>query len=374
MTMRELTYQVSFNTPAFLGNAEQQDQWRTPPFKAMLRQWWRVVKAADVGYDHRELLKLENALFGSAGDGDVGGRSKVQLRLSGWDVGTLASVTNGAMVSHGEVKGGQVGANLYLGYGPIGGQNRNAIDVKAPAQLLKIRCPAEHADALQKAMQLAAWFGTLGSRSRNGWGSIGITRTENTPLLGFSELAAMDSIQSIAPPLSLPKCLNHEWRHAVGTSNEGTPAIWRLFKLGPRNEQGKTTLVSFGTWEDVMKELARIKIAVRTAPYFQFTNGGNQGHASPLPRHVLSYPSGSSHFVSAGNWGQSGRLANQVLFKVHRRETGFVATIAHFPTRIPHHMAARLQLPDQVAVWQEVHRLLDSERTNGLQRMKGVPA
>ena len=123
-----------------------------------------------------------------------------------------------------------------------------------------------------------------------------------------------------------------------------------------------------------MKELARIKIAVRTAPYFQFTNGGNQGHASPLPRHVLSYPSGSSHFVSAGNWGQSGRLANQVLFKVHRRETGFVATIAHFPTRIPYHMAARLQLPDQVAVWQEVHRLLDSERTNGLQRMKGVPA
>ena len=47
MTMRELTYQVSFNTPAFLGNAEQQAQWRTPPFKAMLRQWWRMVKAAD---------------------------------------------------------------------------------------------------------------------------------------------------------------------------------------------------------------------------------------------------------------------------------------------------------------------------------------
>ncbi len=47
MTMRELTYQVSFNTPAFLGNAEQQDQWRTPTFKAMQRQWWRMVKAAD---------------------------------------------------------------------------------------------------------------------------------------------------------------------------------------------------------------------------------------------------------------------------------------------------------------------------------------
>ena len=79
MSMRELTYQVSFNTPAFLGNAEQQAQWRTPPFKALLRQWWRVVKAPhpDVGYDYLKLLKLENEIFGSAGDDDSGGRSKV---------------------------------------------------------------------------------------------------------------------------------------------------------------------------------------------------------------------------------------------------------------------------------------------------------
>lgn len=48
MRMTTLTYQVSFNTPAFLGNAEQQAQWRTPPFKALLRQWWRVVKAPEV--------------------------------------------------------------------------------------------------------------------------------------------------------------------------------------------------------------------------------------------------------------------------------------------------------------------------------------
>ena len=81
MTMRELTYQVSFNTPAFLGNAEQQAQWRTPPFKALLRQWWRVVKAREVGYDHRELLKRENALFGSALDGGGSSRSKVQLAI-----------------------------------------------------------------------------------------------------------------------------------------------------------------------------------------------------------------------------------------------------------------------------------------------------
>ncbi len=31
--MQELSYTVSFTTPAFLGNAEQQAQWRTPPFR-----------------------------------------------------------------------------------------------------------------------------------------------------------------------------------------------------------------------------------------------------------------------------------------------------------------------------------------------------
>jgi len=38
MTLRELSYQLSFNTPAFLGNAEQQAQWRTPLFKALLKR------------------------------------------------------------------------------------------------------------------------------------------------------------------------------------------------------------------------------------------------------------------------------------------------------------------------------------------------
>ena len=104
MTMRELAYQVSFNTPAFLGNAQQEAQWRTPPFKALLRQWWRVVKAPEVAYDYRALLKLENSLFGSAGDANGGGRSQVQLRLSSWDVGKLDGFPSMASHAHPEVK------------------------------------------------------------------------------------------------------------------------------------------------------------------------------------------------------------------------------------------------------------------------------
>ncbi len=43
--MRQMKYRIEFLTPAFLGNAEQSGQWRAPPFKALLRQWWRVVWA-----------------------------------------------------------------------------------------------------------------------------------------------------------------------------------------------------------------------------------------------------------------------------------------------------------------------------------------
>lgn len=88
----ELSYRIGFNTPAFLGDAQQQAQWRAPPFKALLRQWWRVVKAPQASFDHRELLRHENALFGSAGSDGEGGRSKVLLRLSAWETSAQASL------------------------------------------------------------------------------------------------------------------------------------------------------------------------------------------------------------------------------------------------------------------------------------------
>ena len=40
--MKKEDYQISFNVPAFLGDAEQKSAWRTPPFKALIQQWWRV--------------------------------------------------------------------------------------------------------------------------------------------------------------------------------------------------------------------------------------------------------------------------------------------------------------------------------------------
>jgi len=383
--MKQLSYRLRFNTPAFLGNAEQNAQWRTPPFKALLRQWWRVVKAKEFNYDHSEMRKAEMRLFGAASDSgnERSHRSLVRLRLDQWNIGSLTRVDHGTPVHHPEVpakknKDGQlvkdangnpiheVGANLYLGYGPIGGQTRNAVGPDDAAHTLTLFCPDKHVDELHKAMQLAAWFGTLGSRARNGWGALHI---EGEGIKGFAELR-IPALTSVIEPRPLTKCLDVEWLHALGCDSTGLPLVWRLLK----KDDVKRQLVPFDSWEEAMKELARIKIQVRTSDFFKFQGGGSGGHPNPQPRHLLAYPAGSQHNVA--DWGNNGRLANQVLFKVHRHKApgheGFAATIAHFPSRLPRHMAVGRQVPDQVAIWKEVHRLLDAEKANGLGRIKGA--
>ena len=140
--MKQLEYTISFNTPAFLGNAEQQAQWRTPPFKALIRQWWRVVKAKEFGYDHRRLREAEMRLFGAASDSgkEKSHQSLMRMRLASWEAGTLSSVPRGSMVQHSEAPGGEVGSNLYLGYGPIGGQTRNAIEPLKIRARSRLKC------------------------------------------------------------------------------------------------------------------------------------------------------------------------------------------------------------------------------------------
>jgi len=331
MSMQTLTYQVSFSTPAFLGNAEQQAQWRTPPFKAMLRQWWRVVKAPDVGYDHKELLRLENDLFGSAGNGDEGGRSKVQLRLSSWDAGQLTQLPRMATHPHPEVKrDGQlvpVGTAVYLGFGPVTTQgNRHAIEPGIAAITLKLRCPVSEEAVLKKAMQLAAWFGTLGSRARNGWGSLHI---EGEGLLGLEGLCDSKLAEQVRPrPVAdaLNDRLAGQWPHALGLCSDTRPAVWRVV-AGRDEAQGK--YLGFAHWREVMERLAALKIGFRT--HFKFDSGAP--HNRVEKRHILAYPVTNHGLAGLPN----ARLANQLRLKVVKDKQGqHFGLITHLPCAMPH--------------------------------------
>jgi CRISPR-associated protein Cmr1 len=375
MTMRELTYQVSFNTPAFLGNAEQQAQWRTPPFKALLRQWWRVVKAPDVGYEHHKLLQLENSLFGSAGDDTGGGRSKVQLRLSAWDSGGLISLPQMATHQHPEVKNRQtgqlvaVGTAVYLGFGPVTTHgNRNAIAPDGPPVTFKLRCSEAEADTLRKAMQLAAWFGSVGSRARNGWGSLHI---EGEGLLGFEGLCDSSLAQQAAPrnlSAALTDRLAGEWPHALGLCADGRPAVWRIFADKNLNAEGKLVFTGFKEWKNVLERLAALKIGFRT----QFKLSSGAPHSRVEDRHVLAYPVTNHSLAGLPN----ARLASQMRFKVAKNKDGqYFGLITHLPCAMPRAFFDRsqvTQLPinDQIEVWQQVHAFLNARPATEITRIR----
>lgn len=347
--MKTLEYTVRFNTPAFLGNAEQSAQWRTPPFKALLRQWWRVVYAADHRFqiDVAKMRHEEGVLFGHAWlENDTverngrqvttaARRSAVRLRLDRWDEGKLSRSQWQALATtnHPEVPQA-VGSDLYLGYGPVTlprGAKRATLKANAAIQagesaLFSVAMPDPHAPRIAHALRLMDRYGTLGGRSRNGWGSFAL----------LASASAGGGEEGGVPLRDWQQCLDRDWPHAIGKNEKG-PLIWAT---APHDD-----------WKALMKTLATVKIGLRTQ--FVFTTGKNATY--PEHRHWLSYPV-TSHSVHA--WGSNARLPNSLRFKVRATDDGrLIGVIFHVPCLPPAAFA-----PDRAAVtatWQGVHRLLD---------------
>ncbi|MEF8766966.1 MAG: hypothetical protein ABTS16_02130 [Candidatus Accumulibacter phosphatis] len=313
-----------------------------------------MVKAPQVHFNIDGLRTREDTLFGSASDENnvPSHQSLLRLRLSTWDGGKLTSWPTGELKEKHPEVGFPVGAELYLGFGPLaydkatkgtalgtnGGNKRTAIDDKS-AVALRLLFPDEHTTDLQNTLQLAAWFGTLGSRARNGWGSLQIAHQHLKPL-------TRQNLERIGITRPLQECLTMDWPHAIGESR-GAPLVWK-------------TRVE-GSWRQVMKELARIKIAFRTQPALSL-KGVVAGAFSK--RHLLAYPI-THHAVAGTSWGGQGRLANQVRFKVLREEEQLVGVIVHVPCSLPEEMARNLPAYtranlDQQDVWEAVHTVLDN--------------
>ncbi len=340
--MKRLEYQITFHTPAFLGNAEQDGQWRTPPFKALLRQWWRIAYAAEHGGqpDISRMRRDEGQLFGVAADGHEGSRkSQVRLRLDRWDMGKQREWGELGKVSHPEVKF-PIDSGLYLGYGPVtlpkGAKvpalKKNAAIQAGEQALFSVACPDDAAPVIETAMTLIDRYGTIGGRSRNGWGSFSLTPTTASNFNRADKLS-MTLLRDWRDALTL------DWPHAVGADDDGQ-LVWQSTQ--PLKD-----------WREAMVQLARIKIGLRTTP-FKFTMGKFAPH--PEARHWLSYPV-TNHNVQS--WGKDARLPNSLRFKVRPDAEGRLhALIVHVPCRPPDepfHPRVRDLLP----VWSQVHAYLD---------------
>jgi CRISPR-associated protein Cmr1 len=365
--MKQLEYTVRFTTPAFLGNAEQSAQWRTPPFKALLRQWWRVAYAADKQFnvDVAEMRREEGLLFGNAwlshreGDREVNDHCKslVRIRLDRWDEGKLKSWDGleQPKVHHPETEKTQykVGPHAYLGYGPLDGRGNTtlrpkkvAIQAGENAQLRLALTPdprdpnlvARENPRIATALALMNRYGTLGGRSRNGWGSFALEPIGDTPALPPQTDAAL--LRPWRDALAL------DWPHAIGRDAKG-PLIWHT---APHDD-----------WKALMKTLADIKIRLRTQPKFKFPNDKPDGEVHD--RHWLSYPV-TKHNVRA--WDRDKlRLPNSLRFKLRpdaQDPKKLRGVIFHVPCLPPPSFK-----PNRTAiesVWQQVHTFLDAPAQN----------
>ena len=344
--MQRMKYRIRFLTPAFLGNAEQNGQWRTPPFKALLRQWWRVVWAEQHGFqgDISDMRRDEGQLFGNAWLKGQFCKSAIRIRLSVWETGQAKSWKGieGQAVFHPEVQQTQnkVGPHAYLGYGPLDarGGTKFAEKVNAAIQAgeqatLSLAAPAKHMSDILSSLALIDAYGTAGGRSRNGWGSISLDPADGSPTLG-SHLASWSR--------PWKEALKLDWPHAIGADDTDHPLVWRTEK-------------TYGDWRGLMRDLAILKISIRTM--FVFPPNVRPPHTQPLDRHWLSYPI-TRHGTK--QWRGNARLPSSLRFKVRpdpddpRRLRG---VIFHVPCLPPKDFR-----PDSDAiekVWRKAHQLLD---------------
>lgn len=361
--MKTFRYQIVFTSPAFLGNANQQAQWRTPPVKALLRQWWRVAVAQELGYSVERLRQQESQLFGTAADdGGESRQSQVRIRLGQWSEGKLKSWSGleQSFIHHPEAEKSryQVGPHAYLGYGPLDGRGGTQFSKKEGSAIqagdavtlsvafvprrgaMSVETAQQHERALETALWLMDRYGTLGGRSRNGWGSFSLQPVDE----------GTAALQGELPVEPWKEALQLDWPNAIGSDVKGA-LVWQT--------------AAFDDWKKLMQELARLKIALRSLFLFPDERPDGQVH----DRHWLSYPV-TTHKVSA--WDKNNaRLPNSLRFKVRpapQDPEKLVGVVFHVPCLPPPVFQPHLSSIERV--WHTVHTFLDKPE----QKLTRIPA
>lgn len=120
--------------------------------------------------------------------------------------------------------------------------DRTALDPAKASNTLRLRILDLDAVAeVTQAIQLAAWFGGLGSRSRNAFGSLHWEAAAGTGTPALSPLTAESLPRQVCRHDT--EALHRDWPHVIGLDDRQGPLVWRSHALHP-------------TWMAAMKELA----------------------------------------------------------------------------------------------------------------------
>ena len=289
------------------------------------------------------IREAEGKLFGNAWLDDDFSKSLVRIRLGQWEKGKLKSWEGleQGKVDHPEAEksGYKVGPHAYLAYGPLDGRGGTKFSGKANAAIqageentFAIAYPSEHTLLIEQALSLMDSYGTVGGRSRNGWGSFALL-----PLPAGEGRGEGPALPEVTPLRPWEECLELDWPHAIGSDSKAL--IWQTQQ--------------HADWKSLMKELAILKIELRTQFKFPQEKPDGQIH----DRHWLSYPV-TTHRVNDWNLNNA-RLPNSLRFKVRLTADGkLVGVIFHMPCLPPPSFKPE---PEAIkGVWRKVHGFLDT--------------
>jgi CRISPR-associated protein Cmr1 len=321
-------------TPMFLGGADQQAEWRAAPFKALLRNWWRVTRHNTPKFQKESSTRLreeESALFGFAGEsGDTeGGKSDVLVIISSEAKASNQKMPFAEQINHPEMDHGKkVDPLLYLanmGLMSQGGNVKHSYFPNNEYFCLTVKFPMAKEETILEILALLRAFGTVGGRSRNGWGSFQI-ENETIPVQHASQVLNKYTKK-------WEDCFAKDYPNSLGRDNS-KPLLW------------KTQATQ--TWPDAMRALAEAYIGVRA----QTLDGIGPLNPDNGERHLLGIP------LTHHNPEQPSRYSSPLRFIVRQKNSWFVGYMLHIPHAFSQGLSP-LTVNQQIEVWKKVHRTLD---------------
>jgi len=164
-------YDCEIVTPMFLGGADPgKAELRVPSLKGELRFWWRAVYGSN---NIKEMIERESKIFGSTDQ-------KSQLKIKIEHTGIIPISKNLPEGKYIEVSSKQKKFRIsiieYLAFGlfdPQKKQNKYRQYIEPGAHFkISLICPKDLNNEISESLNAMFSFGGLGSRSRNGFGSL----------------------------------------------------------------------------------------------------------------------------------------------------------------------------------------------------------
>jgi CRISPR-associated protein Cmr1 len=316
---------IEFLTPTFLGGPDQNAELRIAPFKNLLRRWWRI--STNGVFSTEQLWAKEAELFGSA-SGKKNNASKVRIRIIENQCKYATDGIKLGMIHHPEVgdTGRDINTALYIGYGPITVKSTKQYIEPTSKVTLEITIPKTEKDNFRYILQLIHHFGAIGSRSRNGWGSLSVL-LNGKPWSGFGKI--QKGAQNWETAFQPPK--EKYYPFYIGQDDKGL-LVWELKK------EAADYVPLLSSLAELYKNL-RVNFKFVDVPHLE-------------KRHVLGYPI-THHDVP---WKE--RVPSQLLLKIYKAADTLTGRIVHipYPLELPKNVAI-----NDMSVWREVHDFLDEQ-------------